>query len=1116
MSHRVENFKNPPSFDPASIAKEEHAEQIPSAVSSQVTTSQLVPEWYNSPTGQNWADLVDDEQKLSDSTDAERSGSRNVTGDGLDTTEPSPITSTGTFFEKNDLTDAELQDIRYGDLSREIISLDLEGLPMKSEAKGWDKVVCVQVLDLQVRDANEATLADFFSNGEGSVTDHDDGSIEHSIPRKGEVNTDRDLPDLRQYIPDDTSQDIRATLQNSNEKFVNRNEWAQGQVDWHYMCQASRRLLASGEGERRPLLETAGRSEYYQTGSGLRTTAGASTPEARPMHHFNFNGEPVFCKSSTPPAVSCWVAESPALRYRFDYDGRLHRMVTSFEAAKYVDPYLKYGPEKIETIGGTALREQVTGQVEKIYPSHGTWTEDVLALDDDIPVNGGESTTCTSMFCAHVNHLPRLETDQVDSGDPIVNDDGRHHPPGKRSDRTVIGRPSWLSWMENVDDGEEEPESEPPVTVQHDTVSVREEVNREVPPQEKAVEKKAIAPSETSDGTEIPPRGSMAEFLAFISHLQTMPIEDAPAYSNAAWPSPSETQTRYQHDLTKWSEEPEKEEYDNDDDDFEVFHQEGFKPKADPENSINESPMSMRPGILAQDEQSEPKSEISDNEPGTPCEEITKDLTLNRNVIDEGDTHIYLAQHNTPEFDPRGSLCQNETKPNAETTNGVPVEALEYLEIVPGAKFEHDDPSMESTVEERCAVPAEPINKPVTLLEEILENISLYLNTTDDKDVHAHMGAEIGQPDVAPTVPNTQSEVIDYESAIEAINEALGSEHSGKTTALTDGSVATISREADHGSDAMREIDECLNEIQAIVSPWVFRTPRPSPFKRPQEALGFHSELSEYNSESDVDETSSEHLDIVVDKWSTSSEKLMSGSPERGGLGDTDQGNNSFMSSESPCRRSALNNLAFSGIQVLYDEAGNSNLGCGSEDSIADGMEGQSDTRTECSEEFMWEDVEVVAHPIHTLVSNKRRKDGREEIAQEDHPMHDENVAEAWNASIEGSGSESSDTTYPQDSLDASDLSDDDIPEADELDAEKDNVEVGSGARRYPDAATQTDDKACDDDAVKPPPDPNLTHFDCSGPFNISMPKASLTDCLLYGGVALFLGHQAYRAFRRQ
>lgn len=1051
---------SPGTSEPAATTEEEHADEIPSAAFSHGPTSELVPEYYTSSTGKDWAKLDEEARHLLDSKNQKRSKSSNATDEACDKAVPSPTTSTGTFFEKNGLIDAELQDIRYGDLSREIVSLDLDGIPMKRARKGWNKVPCVQVLDLQVRDVNDATLADCCSNDESSVTDHDEGFLDNQIPSKGKANTELELPDLRQYIPDDVSRDIQIILENSNEDFRDRIEWAQGQVYWFHMCQASQRLLESGESKRRPLFAETGRSVNHQVGSGVRT-AKASRPEARPIHHYNFNGDPVYCKSSTPPAVSYWVAESPALRYRPDYDGRLHRTVTSSEAAKYVDPYSKHGPEVIEVIGGTALREKVTDQVEKLYSSHGTWSKEVLDKDDDIPINGGEAPICTNVFCPHVNLLPRLPN-QVDVGDPIVNDDGRYHPPAKPRDRTVVGRPARLRWVEKADDEEGKSESKITRAALQDAASGGDEVHRELPPQEEAVEEEAIAPSATTDTTDFPCKDQWAAWLAKIHHLQSLPIEVRAAYMIEEWSQPSNARSKNQHDLAKWSEEPEKE----DDYDLMSFSPDDLKSSRVPDYPITESQSNPSAEILEQYMQSEPEFEVPDHEPGTPCEENpeAKDITLDLVTAGKRDDHVHFPQRNMPELDHGESPHRDETKLTSESTKGAVVKGFT---IATGANSQPDIAPIKVTVEKSQETP--PIGKPP---------------------------------------------VIDFDKAIKAINSALCAEDSGRTMALTIGSIATISRPSEHGSDTVREIDDCLNEIKALASPFFFRTPRPSPFKRPQEEMGFRSDFSKENSESNLSETSFEHSDIVIDRWSSSSKEPGSGTQELCRLRDADRGTNISVSSESPCPKQTEDKLAFTGSQMLYDEARNLDLAGISKESINDGTDWQDGTGSECSENIVWEDVEIGGEPIHAFVSKYRTDDSLEETSRDSYPSDEGDILKGSEPSIQGPGSESSDTTHSQDSSSATDISDDGVPEVPEMETETDRTKAGSNCHRYQDAATQAEDPACDDEA-EPPVGPNPPNFDYGGLFNLSMPKVSLPDCLLYGGAVLVLGYQAYRAFRR-
>ena len=433
MARHVETFHaSRPTLELVATT-EDYAKEVSSVVAIQVLNSHLVD---------------GEEPYPSNGTDVKRSESSEPNGNAHDKAASSLLTSTGNYIEG--VTFTELQHIRYGD---RIIASDLEGLATTGAAIAWGKGISIQALDLQLRDINESSLAEWFPDNDlpslEPFTRLNQMNIEEQvnctdshiyIASPGhEVEAAFNPPNLRQYIPDDTSRDVQVALQNSNEDLRNRNEWAQGSVNWFYMCQTSRHLHVSGENTRRPLFADTGRSVNYQTGSGVRT-AETSEPETRSLHHYNFEAKPVYCRSSTPPAVSYWVAESPALKCRLNYDGRLHHTVTSSEAAKYVDPYSHHGRQVMEVIGGTALLEKVTGEVEKVYTNHGIWIDDLLGIDDDSPVNGGEAPLCTCYLVPHVNRLPHIP-DLFDVGDPIVNDDGRYRPLGKSRAREAVGRP---------------------------------------------------------------------------------------------------------------------------------------------------------------------------------------------------------------------------------------------------------------------------------------------------------------------------------------------------------------------------------------------------------------------------------------------------------------------------------------------------------------------------------------------------------------------------------------------------------------------------------------------------------------------------------------------------
>lgn len=110
--------------------------------------------------------------------------------------------------------------------------------------------------------------------------------------------------------------------------------------------------------------------------------------EDRGIHHFNYLGNGVRCKSATPPAISLLVAVAGA-KASFILDGleplNLHGYAVMRSAMKLVDPVIYHGPIEDLSLRGERLREAATGFCEKFYTRHGTWEGDDYEEDEDRP-----------------------------------------------------------------------------------------------------------------------------------------------------------------------------------------------------------------------------------------------------------------------------------------------------------------------------------------------------------------------------------------------------------------------------------------------------------------------------------------------------------------------------------------------------------------------------------------------------------------------------------------------------------------------------------------------------------------------------------------------------------
>ncbi|KAL9098487.1 MAG: hypothetical protein Q9163_005861, partial [Psora crenata] len=123
-------------------------------------------------------------------------------------------------------------------------------------------------------------------------------------------------------------------------------------------------------------------------------------PEDRTLHHINFNGDHVYERSYTHPAVSLWAISTTMWKQPF-FDTKkrpiVHaKTVLMSQAFKYVDPVQYLGgdnPFPKELVGGkpcylhgSRLRNAVTCDVEAIYQPYGAWVEDLYDAEDMAPL----------------------------------------------------------------------------------------------------------------------------------------------------------------------------------------------------------------------------------------------------------------------------------------------------------------------------------------------------------------------------------------------------------------------------------------------------------------------------------------------------------------------------------------------------------------------------------------------------------------------------------------------------------------------------------------------------------------------------------------------------------
>ncbi|MCJ1378489.1 hypothetical protein MMC17_001588 [Xylographa soralifera] len=267
-------------------------------------------------------------------------------------------------------------------------------------------------------------------------------------------------PDLRKFIPEGTSAEFERELAKIRMDHLKV-------IDWRWMCEASKQLIAAGRGCRFQLEEADRSRDWFWTiandarpeqiplmssseiGTDIRPSK--SQKWAQPAHHINFSGKTVYHKSDTTPATSYWLASSPSLKTRDHYNGSLRRTVLSHRAAEWVDPVVYSGGDIPEDLTGTAFQEHVNGMVEKVYLPYGLWQHEQLESHEDRPRSSDE-TVCLYCNCPDVNELPQLPLYDIAEEVAVVNDDGRFHPPKPSRKRPVVAGRSKLFMMYSKSD----------------------------------------------------------------------------------------------------------------------------------------------------------------------------------------------------------------------------------------------------------------------------------------------------------------------------------------------------------------------------------------------------------------------------------------------------------------------------------------------------------------------------------------------------------------------------------------------------------------------------------------------------------------------------------------
>ena len=168
--------------------------------------------------------------------------------------------------------------------------------------------------------------------------------------------------------------------------------------------------------------------EEKRTSSITRMEVMKSTSKAYQFnfHHLNFHMEPVHHKLATAPEVSLWLTiNSNLAEPRPIFQGMTSERIITSQAGKLIDPVHYTGLPELLELRGTALRDAVTGYVEKLYQPFGTWMMDIYDYDEVIP----RCTTGLNIWFDWNYHrgLPKGYLSQPYGQGVVVNDDGRVH-----------------------------------------------------------------------------------------------------------------------------------------------------------------------------------------------------------------------------------------------------------------------------------------------------------------------------------------------------------------------------------------------------------------------------------------------------------------------------------------------------------------------------------------------------------------------------------------------------------------------------------------------------------------------------------------------------------------
>ena len=185
-------------------------------------------------------------------------------------------------------------------------------------------------------------------------------------------------------------------------------------VEWHYfghLLKESRpadfvqQVMVAADSPKVWLMDVPGGDtdcpgyRFRGTATSEEEETAANQYDTRGLHHINFNGDYVYERSCTPPAVSYWAIRTTRykqLRYTDSTSKAVPavhlKSVLSAQAFKYVDPVQQSGTNAdtpTDTAGsyltGSHLQDAVIGDIEVIYQPWGSWWEDDYSENEVIP-----------------------------------------------------------------------------------------------------------------------------------------------------------------------------------------------------------------------------------------------------------------------------------------------------------------------------------------------------------------------------------------------------------------------------------------------------------------------------------------------------------------------------------------------------------------------------------------------------------------------------------------------------------------------------------------------------------------------------------------------------------